>query len=511
MKRQVVYLLAGVLALAGLSLFLFKAYALGLPLQPGQTAGAWRVEATVSFDSGPGSIRSTLRVPTLTPGFLLADEISVAPGYGFSIDYTTGGREAHWAIRRADGPQTLYYRALLYEDRSRDRSDTTPPFPPPPQLEEPYKTATETLLRDVHARSAEPVSFTTELLRQLNDPAPEPHVVLLLSQASDRTDFVNVAVQVLAAARYPARLVRGIELVDRQRDATVLPFLEMHDSERWIYFDPISGEPGLPENFLVWWRGQMPLVEVDGGSNVNVNVAVQRDQLGAVRVAEERARLMRSRALEFSVFGLPIKTQAVYAILLTIPIGALVMVFLRNIVGFESFGTFLPVLVALAFRETQLLWGLILFTLLVSLGLTIRFLLERLRLLLVPRLTAVLIVVVILMLAISVLSHRLGIESGLSVALFPMVIIAMAIERMSVLWEERGAADALRAAFGTLAVASLAYLVMGMDVIEHLVVTFPELLLVVLAIVLVIGRYTGYRLTELARFRVLGRSDAKRS
>ncbi|MEL7537261.1 MAG: UUP1 family membrane protein [Pseudomonadota bacterium] len=508
MKRHFVYLLAAVFALAGLSLFAFKAYSLGLPLLPGQTAGAWRVEATVRFQSGPGSIRATLRVPTLTPGYLLADEISVAPGYGFSIDYTTGGREAQWAIRRADGPQALYYRALLYEDRSRDRGDTTPPFPPPPQLEEPYKTATETLIRDVHARSAEPVSFTTELLRQLNDSAPEPHVSLLLSRANNRTDFVNVAVQVLAAARYPARLVRGIELSDRQRNADVLPFLEMHDSERWIYFDPISGEPSLPDDFLVWWRGQDPLVQVDGGSNVEVNLAVQRDQLGAEAVAEERARLTRSRALEFSVFGLPIKTQAVYAVLLTIPIGALVMVFLRNIVGLESFGTFLPVLVALAFRETQLLWGLILFTLLLSLGLTIRFLLERLRLLLVPRLTAVLVIVVLLMLAISVLSHRLGIESGLSVALFPMVIIAMAIERMSVLWEERGAGDAIKAAIGTLIVAALAYLVMGLDVVEHLVVTFPELLLVVLAIVLVIGRYTGFRLTELTRFKALAKDNA---
>ena len=35
-----------------------------------------------------------------------------------------------------------------------------------------------------------------------------------------------------------------------------------------------------------------------------------------------------------------------------------------------------------------------------------------------------------------------GNTSGLSVALFPMVIIAMTIERMSVVWEERGATDA---------------------------------------------------------------------
>ncbi|MEQ8204947.1 MAG: 7TM domain-containing protein, partial [Woeseia sp.] len=144
------------------------------------------------------------------------------------------------------------------------------------------------------------------------------------------------------------------------------------------------------------------------------------------------------------------------------------------------------------------------FTLLVALGLSIRFLLERLRLLLVPRLSAVLTIVVLLMLFISILSHKLGMETGLSVALFPMVIIAMTIERMSVVWEERGPGDAMRSALGSLSVAVVAYLCMGFDWLEHAIFTFPELLLVVLAVLVLLGRYTGYRLTELKRFRVLG-------
>ncbi|MEJ2256874.1 MAG: 7TM domain-containing protein, partial [Woeseiaceae bacterium] len=164
----------------------------------------------------------------------------------------------------------------------------------------------------------------------------------------------------------------------------------------------------------------------------------------------------------------------------------------------------MPVLIALAFRETRLFWGVVLFTLLVALGLSIRFLLERLRLLLVPRLSAVLIVVVLLMLFISLMSHRLGMETGLSVALFPMVIIAMTIERMSVVWEERGPVDAIRAGLGSITIAVIAYLAMGMAWLEHLIFTFPELLLVVLAVVVLFGRYTGYRLTELRRFKALG-------
>jgi hypothetical protein len=242
---------------------------------------------------------------------------------------------------------------------------------------------------------------------------------------------------------------------------------------------------------------------VEGGSNVEVRFAIQENHLDAVAIAETQAAKRDAFAVDFSLYSLPIQTQAVYSVLLMIPIGALIMVIMRNFVGIDAFGTFMPVLIALAFRETKLLWGVVLFSTLIALGLSIRFLLDRLRLLLVPRLSAVLIVVVILMLFISLTSHRLGLETGLSVALFPMVIIAMTIERMSVVWEERGAADAMRAGVGSLVVAIVAYISMGMSWLEHLIFTFPELLLLVLAMVMLAGRYTGYRLSELRRFRAL--------
>jgi hypothetical protein len=228
--------------------------------------------------------------------------------------------------------------------------------------------------------------------------------------------------------------------------------------------------------------------------------------MDAVGIAKSQAAKSGATMFDFSLYSLPIQTQAVYAVLLMIPIGALVMVVMRNIVGIDAFGTFMPVLIALAFRETKLVWGIVLFSVLIALGLSIRFLLERLRLLLVPRLSAVLIVVVLLMLLISLVSHKMGMETGLSVALFPMVIIAMTIERMSVVWEERGPVDALRAGGGSLLVATIAYIFMGLSWLEHLVFTFPELLLVVLALVLLAGRYTGYRLVELGRFKALTNS-----
>lgn len=503
MKQKYVYGLAAFLAVVGLSVFVYKWQALDFPLTRNQETPVWTIESSIRFDSGPGTIKVNLLIPTLTPGFRMLNENSVSRGYGFSLNYGSGGREAQWAIRRADGPQTIYYRISVYEDEGTDQSDTTPPFPPPPVINEPFRTAVDVIVADVKEHSADTASFTAELLRRMNDPSPDPNIELLLSNVTTRAEFVNSLTTILASARIPARMVHGLELQARQRNAEPLTWLEVHDGETWRYFDPMTGEESLPEHFLVWWRGNEPLVSVEGGSNVQVGFAVQENHLDAVAIAETQAAAQGASAIDFSLYSLPIQTQAVYSVLLMIPIGALIMVVLRNMVGIDAFGTFMPVLIALAFRETQLLWGIVLFTIVVALGLSIRFLLDRLRLLLVPRLSAVLIVVVILMLVISLLSHRLGMETGLSVALFPMVIIAMTIERMSVVWEERGATDAMRAGFGSLVVAVIAYFAMGLAWLEHLVFTFPELLLVVLSIVVLAGRYTGYRLLELSRFKAL--------
>jgi len=228
-------------------------------------------------------------------------------------------------------------------------------------------------------------------------------------------------------------------------------------------------------------------------------------------VAKERAQDLGSSLLEVSLLNLPLQTQNVYRILLTVPVGALLVVLMRNVVGVQTFGTFMPVLIAMAFRETRLLLGPALFTLVIALSLLVRFYLERLRLLLVPRLAAVVTVVVLVMTVISVASHQLGIDRALSMALFPIVILAMTVERMSIVWEEAGAWNALLQAAGSLGTAALAYLVMIQPQLQYLLFVFPELLLVVLAVILLLGRYTGYRLSELWRFRsqLFAREEAR--
>jgi hypothetical protein len=279
----------------------------------------------------------------------------------------------------------------------------------------------------------------------------------------------------------------------------------VHNGESWQGFDPDTGEAGYPQNFMLWRFGDSDIVDTKGVSNVSVTFAAAQTPMTQLDVAQRAGSKFDSGLLTLSLNDLPVRTQNVYRVLLMVPLGAFVIVIMRMVVGIPTFGTFMPILVALAFRETRLAAGVSLFLIVVSAGLVIRSAVTHLRLLLVPRLTSVLVIVIGLMLAVSLISNELGIEQGLSIALFPMVILTMTIERMSIVWEERGPTTAIKEFLGSLTVAIAGYFAMTEEHLVYLMFVFPELLLVVLSLCLVFGAYTGYRLSEILRFKDLAK------
>ncbi len=505
MNRRHLYGLVSSLSVVGLFLFAYKVLVLGFPLSPQGKAEIWDVEIRAAFVARGGPTKVRLNIPSNSRTLVVVDESFVSRGYGLTTVKEQGNRQAIWSIRKARGEQALYYRAVVQRVTGREPAGKTrAPSVEPPGLDEPEQAAGRALLAEAREHSADQDTLVAQLFKRLNDTAND-NVDVMVGRDDTALRRLIVASQVLALDGIAARVLRGIRLETARIRVSAMHWFQVYDGDRWRSYDPQTGEPGLPEDFLILGRGEGPLLAVDGGDRRATRLSVRRSEEAGVTAAVERGRLLSPDVQAFSMLSLPVATQEVYRVLLLIPVGALLLVLLRNVVGIKTFGTFMPVLIALAFRETQLLAGLVLFTVLVSLGLAVRFYLEHLKLLLVPRLASLLVIVVGIMALVSVVSHRLGIETGLSVALFPMVIITMTIERMSIVWDERGAMEAIHQGAGSLLVASLAYLVMSNGYVSHAVFVFPELLLILLAATLLLGRYTGYRLLELRRFKALAK------
>ena len=507
MKRLHLYLLAGILAAIGLGGFSHKLFVLGFPFQPDERTDVWRVEVQLKFEAAGGPAKVSLFVPRRTEDLVIVDQSFVSPGYGVVTEPKPGhGIRAAYSIREAHGTQSLYYRAVIQPARVRDEVSRDPaPALEPPQFDDAQRVAAEGLVGAARQRSSDAGTLASLVVKSLKEAPPGGEAGFLLGPRPTSRRIATVAAQLIQFAGVPARMVNGIVLAPERRDAQFAHWLQFYAAGRWQPLYMNESDRMVPHQLLAWWRGSTPFAEVTGGKDLQYNISTSRSYELATRTALSQQRELERKLVEFSLFGLPLQSQALFRTLVVIPVGILLLVILRNVVGFKTFGTFMPVLIALAFRQTGLAWGIAFFSIVVGLGLGVRFYLERLKLLLVPRLAAVVIVVILIIAMLSVLTFKLGLERGLSIGLFPIVIMTMTIERMTLVWEERGAGEALQQALGSVVVGVMCYLVMNLRIVEHLFFVFPELLLAVLAVTLLIGRYSGYRLTELYRFRVLAR------
>ncbi len=488
------------LFVVGMSFFFYRHFVLDVPLTESETVNSWMIEANLRFTAERNMpVKASFTIPYMPPYFAILDEYFISHNYGVTTTLNGYTRRAVWSLRRSTGPQSLYYRAIFRETDNNEAYLAKPHLLKAPPLAENIKTAVDTIIGQARQSSADIQTFAQSTIKELNK--KEGNAKLLIGDFSD-TNIVNATTMVLNQAKIYSMPVRCIHL-SQQNKADFKLFIAVYNGKVWVYMNPRTGMTGLPKDFLVWQYGNDPMFDVVGGKKPQFSLTVSPTPINALSLAKIRGVQTESQLLRFSLLQLPVNVQETYKILLTVPIGAFIILLLRNFIGLSTFGTFMPVLIALAFRETHVVWGIVLFTIIVSFGLLARFYLDQLRLLLVPRLAAILTVVILLMIFISVLCQNLGLESGLSVALFPMVILTMTIERMCITWDERGAYDAIKAGVGSMVAAVIAFWAMNYAPMQYLMFAFPELLLVLLAIILWFGQYRGYRLLELFRFNVL--------
>jgi hypothetical protein len=501
-SRPGFYLLISTLIFTGLALVWFRHSHLNVPLWPGDKKPVWLIEARIDFIPDGQPILVSLALPDKPPGFTPVSEQAASPGYGFAIIEQPDSRRAEWSKRRGEGVQTLYYNVKMIPSMADVLVSPAGGRPKAPAVfwSEPQSTAAMQLLNQAHERSSTSISFARELVKQVNSETNQ-NAALLLSEFPRPV----LLMRLLNHAGIPARIAMGLELEDARRYQALKPFLEIHDKTQWVIIDPHTGVHGLPENLLLWHRGGDSLLDVMGGSRSVVRFSMIRHIQPAMDLA--LLQFGESGMSRLSLHRLPIEEQSIFKLLMLLPVGALVVTFMRIIVGVRTSGTFMPILIALAFMQTSLIPGLVAFISIVSMGLVLRGYLSRLNLLLVARISTLIVLVIFLTSMLSVLGHELGLNIGLTMTFFPMVIIAWTIERMSILWEEDGSREVMIQGLGSLFVAVAAYACMQITLVGHLTFNFPEVHLVILALILMMGQYTSYKLSELKRFSVMMRDD----
>ena len=505
--RRPVFLLTASLVLATAALIAYRIVWLGYPVLPLAAGKTWQllIDAYVT-PQGEECVLS-LALPAEHTGNMVVEERVVSGAYAFDILKQGPNRVGVWSGSGVKQPESITYRATIHSRPVRSVTAQSPlltPYPPSIGMKE------QQLAEEVGRqwKTLSPLNrfqAAASALRVWPDDAPPPDAAIrqwqVVHQTHDRTD---AALALLRASDLPARTVEGLRLAE---EVQTLPmkWIEVWTGRGWSNLNPETGEiypPSAP--LLPLAVGGLPAAVATGAELSDIRWSLNRQVMSQWRLLYERIARSAHFLDRWSLLQLPPEFQGTFRILLLVPIGALIIAILRNIVGLPTFGIFMPLLIALAFRSTGTLYGIAIFSGVLLIGYVMRSFLDRLHLLLVPRLSVILTLVIACFTVLALVGNKLGVREMMAVGLIPFVILTMTIERFFIIIEESGGREALLTAAGSVAVAVIAYRIISWEPLQLTFFVYPELILTVAALQILVGRYTGYRLSELYRFRSFG-------
>ncbi|MBI5387584.1 MAG: hypothetical protein HZA90_23230 [Verrucomicrobia bacterium] len=441
-------------------------------------------------------LHSGLSAERLRSSRLFARELSLAAGrrgpHALTARFDVHiSPEARWPARDAETPATPEARAAFLH--------ATATIP----VNDPVVQEALTRLRQDLAPNTNLVErifrFCAREIQSGDDGAPHDVASALRGKRASPLGRAQTMVALCRAANVPARIVAGFHLGAAQ-EMPLSFWTEVLAGDRWTPYDPADGFAGaLPHNVLPVRRGGVEIVRGSDLAELEISCSIVAlpPGPGALRAGHGQPWAM------FDLTRLPLEMHETLSVILLLPLGALVTAVFRTVVGIRTFGTFTPTLLALSFVYANWLTGLLTFAVVLTLGLLSRSLLDRLKLLMVPRLSVVLTLVVAwITFTVSVLDY-FDLTPSAQAVILPMVILTMTIERFFLTSEEDSPAFALQLLAGTVVVGACCFAVLRWASVGRLVFTYPEVHFFTIAVLVLLGRYSGYRLTELWRFREL--------
>jgi len=502
-RKVLSYLLVLSIVYAAYSIY-YKVKYWGFSLTPKDVTDVWRVDAKVSFKPISDKVRVELSVPSGNESFNILSEEVIANGY--SINQDKKNNRIVFEGKNKKGKQNLYYRLSVYEDvKNTQINKQIPKKMERPILSEEERQQMSKIWELTGMQEGDKVQ---KVIAVVNQEMANPSMSLMLPLNHTPKAFAEKIIQILAYKRIPARIVRAIKLEEGKKTEKPDIMLEAYFNNAWTLYDLDTGKIGLPKNWMVFQRGGVSLLDVRGGEDSKVMFSVLKSVATPMKMAEHRAKVNNKFSeYEYSIYTLPLLEQNTLKWLMIFPLAILVVVLLRNVIGVSTMGTFTPMLLSMSLVKTGFVPGLICFSIMIFLGLLMRALVAKLNLLLVPRISFVVIFVILLIQLLTIIGYRLDSSLVSSAIFFPIIITAWIIERASITWEEEGARNTLQEIFNTLLTAIVTYFVISNQTVRHVMFAFNELNIVIMFVVMLLGTYTGYRLTEITRFASLANKD----
>lgn len=198
-------------------------------------------------------------------------------------------------------------------------------------------------------------------------------------------------------------------------------------------------------------------------------------------------------------------------LLLLLPLIATLVSVLHYVVGLTGYGIFMPTMIAVTFLATGIFGGLMLFALILVISLLSNLMLKKLRIHFWPARAINLLFISIGTFALMMVSASVKIVDISQISIFPMLFMIMLAEEFVRTQIVKSKKEAKKLTLGTLVLSITGAIAMSVTSIQSFVLFHPELvILLVLAVNLMVGNYTGIRMMEINRFKKAIREKGKK-
>lgn len=189
-------------------------------------------------------------------------------------------------------------------------------------------------------------------------------------------------------------------------------------------------------------------------------------------------------------------------LLLLLPLIATLVSFLHYVVGLSGYGIFMPTMIAVAFLATGFFGGLLLFALILIISLLGNMILKKLKIHFWPARAINLMFISIAVFVLMLLTSFVNLIDISEISIFPILFMILLSEEFVRTQLVKSKKEAKKLMIGTIVLAMVGAIVMNFGGIQNLVLKYPGwIVLVVVVANLVIGNYSGIRLTEIKRFK----------
>lgn len=196
----------------------------------------------------------------------------------------------------------------------------------------------------------------------------------------------------------------------------------------------------------------------------------------------------------FSLAGLPKHVQPHVEYMLFVPLSAVVVAFFRLTLGIPVLSLFRPILTAIAFRMMGVPTGLTFLALVLGTIVMMRPLLKGKHYYVrVPVLLSLVASFMLMPLMLTRYWHDLWLQH---LAYFPLISLALICEAFTKTLEEKGLAEAAWPTLNTVIVGMIINWIATFHGLLHLLVRFPELLMLQIGVVLLIDEYMHFGVLE---------------